>query len=433
MKDKKLIKYYVIIAVLFIGLIIVEANKKNPVDWTPTFINTDKNPYGTYIIFDLLKDVFPNKNIHVSRLPIFNELEYVFDDEDYVYIEDDGQEEENNDTGIDIVQESYLFINKEFGVSSSLPIFDDRVGNFGVDKLDIRNLLAFVEYGNNVFISAENITPLLLDTLGLKMKTNWASADSIFVFNDLNNKEYRFSSTTGAVYSLEKADSSKIQMAVLAESKREHKPVFVKIKRGKGYIYLHTIPVAFSNIELLNLKKYEFAFACLSHLPRENSIIWDEYQKQGRIGEYSTFRVIWNHPAMLWAYYIALATGLLFMLFRSKRMQRIIPVIEPPKNTSLEFLDTLSNLYYQKQAYESIVDKRHNYFLDLVRNRYYLNTETIDNEFMQNLSVKSGVEFDIIENIFELHKNAVRSHNSISNSLLLKYNEKLEEFYRKMK
>ncbi|GAB6012382.1 DUF4350 domain-containing protein [Viscerimonas tarda] len=434
MKDKKLTIYILIISVLFIGLILVEANKKNPVDWTPTFINTDKNPYGTYIVFDLLKDVFPGKEITVSRLPVYNELRYV--DEDEVKIEDYyADESEYVETQLEYEQEdtdktyhSYLFINQGFG---TVPIsWEEGVAHTqSVDKLDIKNLLAFVEEGNNAFISAESMSPFLLDTLGLKITVEWASSDTTFIFSKLKSKEYTFTSVRGALHYFEKTDSAKVSLQTLAESKKNHQPVFVEIKHGKGFLYLNTLPVAFSNVELLKPDKYRFAFTCLSYLPKTNNIIWDEYQKQGRIGEYSVFRVIWIHPAMLWGYYIILAGGLLFILFRSKRTQRIIPVIEPPKNTSLEFLDTLSNLYYQKQAYESIVEKRHNYFLDLVRTRYYLRTETIDDEFIKTLSLKSGVEAELVESIFALKKEISEAHD-ISNGLLLTYNEKLEEFYK---
>ena len=427
MKDKKLIKYIIIILVLFVGLILIETNKKKTVDWTPSFINTDKNPYGTYIAFDLLKNVFPNRDIYVSRLPISNELGYIVEeDERSSYMHD------KETIDLDITSsESYLFINNNFGIRVP-PIFeDDKSQSFGIDKLDIKNLLSFVEKGNNTFISAERMSHLLLDTLGLKIETGWDYPDTVFVFNELKTMEYAFNSMNGIMNYFEKKDSANTNIKVLAESKKSHKPVFIKVKHGKGYFYLNTLPVAFSNIELLKVEKYEFAFTCLSYLPKTNDIIWDEYQKQGRIGEYSMFRVIWNHPAMLWAYYIILVTALLFMLFRSKRTQRIIPVITPPGNTSLEFLDTISNLYYCKEAYESIVEKRHNYFLDLIRSRYYLRTEIIDSEFIKALNLKSGVKAELLEAIFDLHQKI--NTLPVSSGMLLEYNSKLEEFYRKMK
>jgi len=421
MKDKKIKRYVILIALLFVGLVFVEMNRKEPLDWNPTFINSDKNPYGTYICYDLLKDVFPKSQIWESRYPITNELEYVDEDGNSYY--------ERSEEDPLYKNTSYIFISRNFDTN---PMNYYGASAPGVDKLDVNNLLSFVEEGNNAFIAAERMSGILLDTLKLKIETEWSSTDSIYVFNDLRQKEYAFRGVQRGQHYIVRKDSCKLEMRTLAYSKKLNRDIFVKIKHGKGYIYLHSMPTAFTNVELLKLHKYDFAFACLSYLPKNDNIIWDEYLKQGRVGEYSSFRVIWNHPALLYAYFILLFGGLIFMLFRAKRMQRIIPVVEPPKNTSVEFLNTISNLYYKKQAYTSIVEKRHSYFLEMVRSRYYLSTENINEEFMQNLSLKSGVDADIIKSIFDL-RDYVRHQYYVSNDSLLKYNNKLEEFYRQMK
>lgn len=421
MKDKKLRNYIILIVLLIIGLIYIETNKKEPVNWSPTFINTDKNPYGTYICYDLLKDVFPMGKIRASRYPITNELKYFEENSsnDYVQIEKVNQPSYRNI--------SYIFINQYFDA----PLLDYNL-NVGIDALDIKNLLTFVREGNDVFIAAERISPILLDTLRLTIKHQWTSSDSIYRFTDLDNKEYAFKGVDKRQFYITKADSCNLTMRTLVESKNNKHAVFVKIKYGKGFIYLHSMPVVFSNVELLKLNKYDFAFKCLSYLPKSNDIIWDEYLKQGRVGEYSSFRVIWDSPVLLISYSIVLIAGLLFVFFRSKRTQRIIPVIEPPKNTSMEFLDTMSNLYYQKQAYESIIEKRHSYFLDIIRTRYYLRTETIDDNFISDLNQKSGVSVSVIKDIFALYGDMQLMYN-VSNTALLKYSQKLEQFYREMK
>lgn len=422
MKDKKIKIYVIFIALLCLGLVFVEMNRKQEVNWEPTFINSDKNPYGTYICYNLLNDVFPKSNVWESRYAITNELEYVIDEQGSSYYDYSEEEPLYENT-------SYIFISKNFGENQQSYYAPKP---FGVDKLDIKNLLNFVEEGNNAFIAAEKMSPLLLDSLKLEIKTEWSSSDSIYTFNDLKAKEFAFRGIQKGQHYIVAKDSCSLEMRTLVQSKRLKRAIFVKIKHGKGYIYLHSMPIVFTNVELLKLHKYDFAFTCLSYLPKNNNIIWDEYLKQGRVGEYSSFRVIWNHPALLYTYFILLFGGLIFVLFRIKRMQRIIPVIEPPVNNSIEFLDTISNLYYKKQAYESIAEKRHNYFLEMIRSRYYLSTENADDEFKKNLSLKSGVNINIINNIFEL-RNVIKQEYYVSNSSLLRYNNTLEEFYRQMK
>ncbi len=139
-----------------------------------------------------------------------------------------------------------------------------------------------------------------------------------------------------------------------------------------------------------------------------------------------------SNPPLRIALYIILGGLLLFMIFRAKRTQRIIPVIKPPVNSSLEFLNTLSNLYYKKRDFHTIVEKRHAYFLDYIRKHYYMSTENIDNEFINVLSAKSGSDKDKLSELFLIYKD-VSTLAFMPNESFLKYNSLLEEFYRTVK
>jgi hypothetical protein len=50
----------------------------------------------------------------------------------------------------------------------------------------------------------------------------------------------------------------------------------------------------------------------------------------------SPMRFILNNPPLRYAWYLLLLGLLIFVLFNAKRKQRIVPVIEPLKNTSLD-------------------------------------------------------------------------------------------------
>ena len=208
--------------------------------------------------------------------------------------------------------------------------------------------------------------------------------------------------------------------------------VFIDVKYGKGHIYLHSVPSAFANVNMLQTGKYDFGFRCLSYLPKNSKIIWDEYQKQGSLGEGSDFKVMLNNPPLRVALYAILIGFLLFMLFRSKRIQRAIPIIKPPVNSSLEFLGTISNLYYRKNDFMTILIKRHAYFLDYIRKHYYMSTENIDNEFVNVLSAKSGMDKDRLSELFHIYKD-LSTLAFIETQPFLRYNNLLEEFYRTVK
>jgi hypothetical protein len=256
------------------------------------------------------------------------------------------------------------------------------------------------------------------------------SSDTVFSLVDSPGRKYSF----GSIYAQTKLTSgvnNRLSVRALGFSSAWD-TVFVEVKYGKGHFYLHTVPSAFANINLLNTDKYDFAFRSLSYLPKTSKVIWDEYQKQGPVGEDSEFRVILESTPLRIAFYIIISGLLLLMIFRAKRMQRAIPVIDPPVNSSLEFLDTISNLYYRKKDFKNIVEKRHAYFLDFIRKNYYLSTENINDEFITVLSLKSGLEKEKLNELFQLCGD-ITVLPYISNDILLKYSSLLEEFYKKAK
>jgi hypothetical protein len=121
-------------------------------------------------------------------------------------------------------------------------------------------------------------------------------------------------------------------------------------------------------------------------------------------------------------------TGLLLLvLFMAKREQRIIKVIKPLKNTSIEFTRTIGDLYFQHKDFTNIITKKITYFMELVRSRYHLSTQILDEEFITKLAHKSGNDLDktkkLIDNINHLRGKSL--HNEAD---LIELNKKTQDF-----
>ncbi|NDV77939.1 DUF4350 domain-containing protein [Dysgonomonas sp. 511] len=440
MGNKTIIALAAATFLLLIGLSYCRSKADQQIDWSPNFYNSKTSPYGTYITYQLLEDIFNKKNIRATRLPIYNNLKNTIDNEIYypqdyeytkteeTYIADDGEADGDYATSpspsaaiidwynslADIKDTtSYVFINDSFEMTG----------------LDREYLLDYAGIGNNIFISAETFDHQFLDTLGIKTKKEFFASDSVYALTDYGNRDYTFSNIYS--YTKLKFEDCPYPVRVLATNSTKG-AVFIRIKYGKGHIYLHTVPTAFTNINMLRKDKYDFGFRCLSYLPQNSKILWDEYQKQGMVGEGTNLKMMLAYPPLRIAWYIILAGLLLFMIFRSKRTQRIIPVINPPVNSSLEFLDVLSNLYYKKKDFHYIIEKRQAYLLDFIRKNYYMPTENIDEHFVSMLAAKSGMEAGKIKEMFLVYKD-MASLAYIPNESFLKYNSLLEEFYKEAK
>ncbi|XHR94762.1 hypothetical protein ACFJIV_31695 [Mucilaginibacter sp. UC70_90] len=56
MKDLKI--YFIIATVLFAVYIMANMNKPQEINWTPTFSNIDKIPYGTRVLYERARIFF---------------------------------------------------------------------------------------------------------------------------------------------------------------------------------------------------------------------------------------------------------------------------------------------------------------------------------------------------------------------------------------
>lgn len=393
--------------------------------WKPTFVNNETKPFDTYICFHLLQELNGKRNVVSTRQPIYTNLKdtlenYFYYENDYDYDYDRVEEVQEEDT---ITSSDPLSVYNDINISDTITYLFINT-DFRLESADEEYLLDFVGIGHNLFISAEYIDNSLLNFLNLEAGQGSYINDTIY--NMLDNPDKRYNFRPVSIPQIIKIEKSKYPVRVLAQN-REGKPVFIQVRYGKGNIFLHTVPNAFTNQNLVKSLKYDFAFRCLSYIPKNNKILWDEYQTQGPVN--TMLEEIFKQASLLLSLLIVFIGFLIFIIFRAKRTQRVIPIIKPPVNSSIEFLDTISNLYYKKKDFRVIVDKRHTYFLDFIRKNYYLSTEHIDTEFIKNVGVKSGFNEESLKDLFKLY-DEIKLYSSISNTTFLKYNNLLDEFYR---
>ena len=90
------------------------------------------------------------------------------------------------------------------------------------------------------------------------------------------------------------------------------------------------------------------------------------------------------------------------MIFNAKRRQRVIPIIKPLPNTTVDFTKTIGNLYYQEGNHQNLIDKKIIYFLERVRNEYLIDTAVLDENFIKKLHAKTGKDIKDIEHLVYL-------------------------------
>ncbi len=393
--------YIAVLVLLLAGAVLVELVTPAPLDWTLSFQNNDTRPYGCRILYELLDDLFPGVAIREMDLPAYVVLRESVED-----------------------SETYLFIT-------------DR---FAPDDFETMDLWDFVEQGNTVFVAAYSFGGLFADTLKLQTRqvmTNLPRAvfttvdDSVgvnFVNPALRNTDdFYFEEGLADDFF---ASFDTLRATVLGVNSEE-RANYIRVEVGAGVFYLSSIPVAFTNYYALRRGNAEYAYRALSYLP-EQPVLWDEYYKPNRLDASTPLRFVLRHPALKGAYWTLILLVLVFMVFEARRRQRIIPVIAPLKNTTVEFVETVGQLYYQHAGHANLAEKKITYFLDYVRQHLGLPTHTVDSVFLDRVAERSGVPAADVRSVFEAIAE-VREQVGLSEAGLHHLNTRIEAFYQQSK
>ena len=427
---KNITLYLLRLTALLLAISLLSACQKSGYDWEETLELESKEPYGIDV-FEKLIEKYATTDREQKFIIVEGELDEIFTGEE-------------RDANFLLIGQAFLFKEKE-----------------------INALLEFVANGNTAMFSSKSIPYDFLQAampepcyfFGLEDHEYIDVYDTI-VHVDFERRELMHSGDGYPLFYAWRNESrlnyswthinpnllcdsivSPIQLGYISD-----KVNFVKIYYGDGEIYLHTTPMAFTNFHLRNEESLEYAEKVLAYL-RPGDILWDKSHHiselisrrrnnrhsnpSGGGGEFkeTPLKYILSQPPLAWAWYTLVGMALLYLIFRAKRRQRVIPVLEPITNTSLEFIDTIGRLYFQKGNPRQLILQKMKYLQNFVKSRYGLNAQEWDEKFITRLSQKSNVPKDLLERIALMHKN-VNSSRFSSDNTLISFHEMMEDFFR---
>jgi hypothetical protein len=404
-----------IIAAIAVLLFTGNHEKKKKLDDTVTLRKEDKIPYGTFVAYQQLKHIFPNASISTNKKSpgTWDSLSNYFD------------------------KQALIIISP----------------NFYADEYEMKTIIRFMEGGNDVFISTKNISTEAESIIGSKSSLIASSLQdipgnpidslSLQLFNPPFTETRRFSYKGDKFDSwFYEIDTFKTDILGADETK---KPDFIHLKAGKGHLYIHLAPLAFSNYFLLqgdNMTYYENVLSLIS--PDSRKIVWDEYYLEKKYTYSSLYdnendgenkgggflSELMGYEELKWGLLTAIFATLLYVLLEMRRRQRFIPVMAKPRNDSLDFVKTIGRLYYDKGDHRNLCRKMSAYFLEHVRNKYKLLTGNLDDEFVRKLQFKTGIDEAEIKEIVSFI-NYLDNSGSVNNKQLTAFHKHLESFYQK--
>ncbi|MEZ5174248.1 MAG: DUF4350 domain-containing protein [Bacteroidia bacterium] len=209
---------------------------------------------------------------------------------------------------------------------------------------------------------------------------------------------------------------------------------FATLKHGKGNYYFHISPIMFSNYELTNIERFNYIEGVFSYL-QGNRIFVDQGHYYGTDQFHSDyvpstpFSFILSHRALRFALYTLLAMTLIYILTGLRRKQRIIPVIEPPLNSSLQFLQATGRIYFLQRDHAGLLRLQIKFLLQFIRNRYHIHAKNLNEIKVGELSERSGVSKSDLEELF-LDYQRLHLYVELSDKDIIGFYKHLNHFYK---
>ena len=331
-------------------------NLRNPYvseNWDVQFKSNDKDPYGLFLFDQLLRaHVDTNKTIQ----PIT----------DWIQLDS--------------------ILSKKKNVTMLF------VGNrFGLQNREIDTILNRVKEGSDLFISYNDLTDNLIKRFFNSYQVSYDFADSVTIFIQRNKfpMYYLYQNDTlahewKAFSAIQPIDSNYQSLSSFMEMSD-----FIRIKLGKGSILLHTNPEIFFNYQLKRTEGYRYTSFVLNNLSKEKDVYllelgrlldedimddsaMDNAEGDAERADSSYLKFILKSPAFMVALGLTFLGLILFMLFRAKRMQPIVPYLPKKKNMSLAFAETITSIYLAKQHPLGILQVQRKNFYDAVNKHFFI-------------------------------------------------------------
>jgi hypothetical protein len=323
------------------------------------------------------------------------------------------------------------------------------VGNkFGLQSDEFETVMTKVDQGAHLLLSYGSLTQNLNQRLFKDVQMSYDFEDSINVYvgNSRFTQYYSYQNDTLAhiwkgFQQLEPVDSVVRSLSTFMGMSN-----FVRIPHGNGFIYLHTTPECFFNYQVQRPDGFRYTAFVLNQLPKDRNVYLLEL---GRLSDDpfpqenmdtneefpgekddSYFQFLFQSPSFIAASILTVIGLLLFLIFRSKRMQPVVPYIGKKKNMSLEFAQTITSIYVSKQVPYAVLKLQRKNFYDTVSKHFFIELKKVNadrEKDIEALSQKANIDKEEIRSLLMLLETKMRSE--VDDNYIVEVSKKQRRFY----
>ena len=372
-------RFWFFVAGFLVFVFLLEWNAPSKFVWEPTFNHYDKQPFGCAVFDSLMEKSVP--------------------------------------AGYEVTKKTIAQLERD-GYGKKPHAFLIQTDRFSPSATDIRSLDRLLRTGNKVFIAASDIEPdalypdLQVDISGqygfspMEVKSSIENQsipyDTLVWSQQLpyQKKEYSVYSAMGGynVIVEGKAACDTLVKSWISEEESDSTegywvPRVVKIKRGKGELFVSCDPLLMTNYGILDTETNELVFRLMSQFRGLPIVRTEAYGPETEYETDTPLRFWLQNEPLRWAIYLTLGGLLLFCVFYARRRQRVIPVVEEPANRSLEFVKLIGTLYHQKHINRDLLQKKYSYFGETLRRMTMIDVEDVESrkENIAQIAIRTGM------------------------------------------
>lgn len=428
--------------VLFVLFCLLQVNLPKKFVWSPTFSHVDKQPLGCFVFDSVLTQSLPN-GYHVTKKTFFQLDQEHAKEKISVLMVVDQQDLKQLDVkylcniarrgGKVMVVASSSF---DDGRNTDTVVVDELERTFKVRIEDgtyfsLRGILSGLKaHDNDMYDTIYwNNRETMYAAQPYKMFYNMVGG-TLFVDSVPKVKRLAYTlSTAGYDYKLDSlyvGDFTRFDTIVDEKERIERidtfaikkVPTAVSVPYGKGEVIFVSSPLLFTNYGMLEGNTSVYIFRLMSYLADLPVYRTEAYVKTDAmlVAEQSPFREFIKRPPLRWALYLALLGVVLFMIFTARRRQRVIPIMSKPANRSLEFIQLIGTLYYQRKDHVDLVRKKFKLFAEELRKTAGVDisdVNTDDREYLL-LAEKTGMNSDRLKKVIRQIRLVLHSEGNIS-------------------
>lgn len=390
MKNRSnIIIFCIALIILLLGFLFYEIRKVPDYKWQQSYDYEDKEPMGLYVFKESVIRYFDGVN-HETQ------TEY-----------------------------------KDTSVTNGLYIY----GQNSYSNLNVDTLLNIIDKGNDVFIFGEFFPYDLNDTINNYYISEYQFSDSLR-FN-FTNDSLAFDSTLIYEFTDNEFNLANKSFHVLASSYsytedkqlvtlNDSLSLFISIPFDNGNLYYHILPEMFFNQSYRQTFMFDYTEKILSHFDPDYIVFLKTLTKVERPPTEHPLQFIMSSPPLKAAYYLLVVGLFLYAIFGGKRKQKAIPITDKNENTSLEYVETVSQLFYQQNQHEKLVAHMKNIFFHKMEQKYFIKKD--NPEYLEILTKKSKIPKADLQFILDRFRNLDENY-SFQGDQLVNLNKRLEQIY----